>query len=222
MVRCLGRWHPAATWSTSTSRGGPASGAWTAREDARTKLTTGIPRRASTRARTRRSPINVSGDQIMPTINKTVQPVAADATVRPGASRRQRRVRRRRRAGRRRGPAARHLGQPRQSPTPAGQSSRRARSSTGEDVAGVRWTHRRIDDAVAAAARPVGSTDAGDLVELTPEPRGPAPGQVPEGRWQVDTYGKATLTDDTSGYHRGYLDLLDPSATRLALRLRAG
>jgi hypothetical protein len=70
----------------------------------------------------------------------------------------------------------------------------------------------RIDGAVAAAARPVGSTDAADLVELTPD-LGTGTWQVPAGRWQVDTYGKAILTDDSSGYHRGYLDLLDPAAT---------
>lgn len=70
----------------------------------------------------------------------------------------------------------------------------------------------RIDGAVAAAARPDGSTDGAELVELTPD-LATGSWQVPAGRWQVDTYGKAVLTDDSSGYHRGYLDLLDPEAT---------
>ena len=69
--------------------------------------------------------------------------------------------------------------------------------------------------AVAAVARPAGSTSGTDLVELTPRLGldGRPTWTAPPGRWQVDLFGSMTLVDDTRGYTRGYLDLLDEDAT---------
>jgi hypothetical protein len=70
-------------------------------------------------------------------------------------------------------------------------------------------------DAVAAVARPLGSRDATDLVELTPrlDAEGRPTWQAPAGRWQVDLFGSMTLVEDSRGYTRGYLDLLSEDAT---------
>ncbi len=75
---------------------------------------------------------------------------------------------------------------------------------------------RRLElDAVAAVARPAGSHDAADMVELTPrlDGEGRPTWEAPAGRWQVDLFGSMTLIDDTRGYTRGYLDLLSADAT---------
>ncbi|MGX1668817.1 glycosylhydrolase-like jelly roll fold domain-containing protein [Streptomyces sp. NPDC055400] len=69
----------------------------------------------------------------------------------------------------------------------------------------------------AAAARPAGSGDAGELVELTGDLRDGRGWQVPAGRWQIDLFGGAVLSDDSSGYTRGYLDLLDDEPVELFL-----
>jgi hypothetical protein len=68
---------------------------------------------------------------------------------------------------------------------------------------------------VAAVARPAGSHAGTDLVELTPRLGldGRPTWTAPPGRWQVDLFGSMTLIDDTRGYTRGYLDLLDENAT---------
>ncbi|MGW0859860.1 DNA-binding protein, partial [Streptomyces sp. NPDC002690] len=73
---------------------------------------------------------------------------------------------------------------------------------------------------VAATARPVDSTEAGDLVELTGHLDGTW--QVPAGRWQIDLFGGVTLTDDSSGYTRGYADLLDDEPVELFLDMVPG
>ncbi|MCX4537387.1 glycosyl hydrolase [Streptomyces sp. NBC_01669] len=73
---------------------------------------------------------------------------------------------------------------------------------------------------VAATARLVGSTDVGDLVELTGHLDGTW--QVPAGRWQIDLFGGATLTDDSKGYTRGYADLLDDEPVELFLDIVPG
>lgn len=177
----------------------------------RTKLTTGVPAPGFHPRNEQTITVTVSGDKIAPVINKTVQPVAVDATYASG------------------GPAvSAELGgvgvqdavEGLQRVTwnnlavtnPAGAELWSRTFEHGEDVEAFGGPTVRIDDAVAAAARPVASTDAEDLVELTPDLQNGS-WTVPEGRWQVDTYGKAILTDDSSGYHRGYLDLLDPVAT---------
>lgn len=70
-------------------------------------------------------------------------------------------------------------------------------------------------EAVAAVARPAGSHTGTDLVELTPRLGldGRPTWTAPPGRWQVDLFGSMTLVDDSRGYTRGYLDLLDENAT---------
>ncbi|PVG81458.1 hypothetical protein DDE18_18430 [Nocardioides gansuensis] len=70
-------------------------------------------------------------------------------------------------------------------------------------------------DAVAVVARPLGSKDAAELVELTPQLNGEGrpTWQAPAGRWQVDLFGSMTLVEDSRGYTRGYLDLLSEDAT---------
>ena len=184
---------------------------WRLDGDERTKLTTGVPAPGFHPRNEQTITVTVSGDRIAPVINKTVQPVAVDATYASG------------------GPAvSAELGgvgvqdavEGLQRVTwnnlaatdPAGAELWTSTFEHGEDVEAFGGPTVRIDDAVAAAARPVASTDAADLVELTPDLQ-TGSWTVPEGRWQVDTYGKAILTDDSSGYHRGYLDLLDPVAT---------
>lgn len=77
-------------------------------------------------------------------------------------------------------------------------------------------------EAVAAAARPAGSTDAADLVDLTARLRGDGDWQVPPGRWQIDVFGGAPLVDDTQGYSRSYVDLLDDEPVRLFLDIVPG
>ncbi|MFC7726515.1 glycosyl hydrolase [Nocardioides sp. GCM10028917] len=184
---------------------------WRLDGDERTKLTTGVPAPGFHPRNEQTITVTVSGDKVAPVINKTVQPVAVDATYTSG------------------GPAvSAELGgvgvqdavEGLQRVTwnnlavtdPAGAQLWSSTFERGEDVEAFGGPTVRIDGAVAAAARPVASTDAADLVELTPDLE-KGSWTVPEGRWQVDTYGKAILIDDSSGYHRGYLDLLDPVAT---------
>jgi hypothetical protein len=177
----------------------------------RTRLTQGVPAPGFHPRNEQTITVTVTGDRIAPVINKTVQPVAVDATYPTGAP----------------AVSAEYGGEGIEDAvpglqrvswnglsvtTPAGQE---LWSDTFDDASDLdEWGGPlvRIDGAVAAAARPDGSTDAAELVELTPN-LGTGAWQVPAGRWQVDTYGKAVLTDDSSGYHRGYLDLLDPVAT---------
>ncbi|GAB2964772.1 twin-arginine translocation signal domain-containing protein [Streptomyces pseudoechinosporeus] len=68
----------------------------------------------------------------------------------------------------------------------------------------------------AAVARPAGSKDASELVELTGQ-LADGTWQVPAGRWQIDLFGGAVLSDDSSGYTRAYLDLLDDEPVELFL-----
>ncbi|MER6984594.1 DNA-binding protein, partial [Streptomyces carpinensis] len=76
--------------------------------------------------------------------------------------------------------------------------------------------------AAAAAARPAGSADASDVVDLTSRLDGDATWQVPAGRWQVDLFGGATLVDDSQGYSRSYVDLLDDEPVELFLDIVPG
>ncbi|MPY56110.1 glycosylhydrolase-like jelly roll fold domain-containing protein [Streptomyces spongiae] len=83
-------------------------------------------------------------------------------------------------------------------------------------------------EAVAAAARPVGSTDAtdavdaDDVVDLTARLRADGNWQVPAGRWQIDLFGGVPLVDDSQGYSRSYVDLLDDEPVRLFLDIVPG
>ncbi|GGO72149.1 glycosylhydrolase-like jelly roll fold domain-containing protein [Nocardioides deserti] len=184
---------------------------WRLDGEERTKLTTGVPTPGFHPRSEQTVTVTVTGDEIAPVINRTVQPVAVDATYATGAP----------------AVSAEYGGVGVQDAVeglqrvtwgnlavtdPAGAE---LWSSTFDDVVDIEdfgGPTVRVEDAVAAAARPAGSTDAADLVELTPDLE-TGTWTVPEGRWVVDTYGKAVLTDDSSGYHRGYLDLLDPVAT---------
>ncbi|MDT0611049.1 glycosylhydrolase-like jelly roll fold domain-containing protein [Streptomyces lancefieldiae] len=74
----------------------------------------------------------------------------------------------------------------------------------------------------AAAARPVGATGTERLVELTADLRAGRPWQVPAGRWQIDVFGGSALIDDSQGYSRGYVDLLDDEPVDLFLDMIPG
>ncbi|MFJ3895629.1 glycosyl hydrolase [Streptomyces sp. NPDC090083] len=76
--------------------------------------------------------------------------------------------------------------------------------------------------AVAAAARPVASADASDVVDLTSRLDRDAKWQVPAGRWQVDLFGGIPLVDDSQGYSRSYVDLLDDEPVKLFLDIVPG
>lgn len=184
---------------------------WRLDGEERTRLTQGVPTPGFHPRSEQTVTVTVTGDRIAPVINRTVQPVATDATFPAGAP----------------AVSAEYGGEGIVDAVPGLQrvswnnlavtapSGEELWSSTFDDASRLdAWGGPlvRIDGAVAAAARPDGSRDAADLVELTPDLETGA-WQVPAGRWQVDTYGKAVLTDDSSGYHRGYLDLLDPEAT---------
>ncbi|MEU0807701.1 glycosylhydrolase-like jelly roll fold domain-containing protein [Streptomyces sp. NPDC005970] len=75
---------------------------------------------------------------------------------------------------------------------------------------------------MAAAARPVGADDAALLVELTERLRTTRRWEVPAGRWQIDVFGGTTLADDTQGYSRAYVDLLDEKPIELMLDMVPG
>lgn len=184
---------------------------WRLDGESRTKLTTGVPTPGFHPRSEQTITVTVSGDRVAPVINKTVQPVAVDATYPQGAP----------------AVSAEYGGVGVQDAVPGlqrvtwagllvtapdGQQLWSRTFDSGEEVEGFGGPLVRVAGAVAAAARPAGAADADGLVELTPDLETGA-WQVPAGRWQVDTYGKAILTDDSSGYHRGYLDLLDPVAT---------
>ncbi|MGW6008136.1 glycosylhydrolase-like jelly roll fold domain-containing protein [Streptomyces sp. NPDC055210] len=76
--------------------------------------------------------------------------------------------------------------------------------------------------AVAAAARPVGTTEATEVVDLTGRLGGAHTWQVPAGRWQLDLFGGSPLVDDTQGYSRSYVDLLDDEPVELFLDIVPG
>ncbi|MFJ3669742.1 glycosylhydrolase-like jelly roll fold domain-containing protein [Streptomyces sp. NPDC090106] len=76
--------------------------------------------------------------------------------------------------------------------------------------------------AAAASARPVGATDAGQVVDLTARLTDGADWQVPAGRWQIDLFGGTPLIDDSQGYSRSYVDLLDDEPVGLFLDIVPG
>ena len=193
---------------------------WRLDGDSRTQLTTGVPTPGFHPRREQTITVTVSGGQIRPVINRTEQPVAEDTTYPTGAP----------------AVSAEHGGvgveDGVEGPQRVTWDSLAVTDQTGkelwsrtfdspEDVGELGGPTVRIDGAVAAAARPAGRTTGADLVELT-EQLEEGSWQVPAGRWLVDTYGTATLTDDSSGYHRGYLDLLDPAATDRLLEVAQG
>ncbi|WP_030183086.1 glycosylhydrolase-like jelly roll fold domain-containing protein [Streptomyces violaceorubidus] len=74
----------------------------------------------------------------------------------------------------------------------------------------------------AAAARPTASTAATDVVDLTDRLTGHHTWQVPAGEWQVDLFGGVLLADDSQGYSRSYVDLLDDEPVELFLDIVPG
>ncbi|WP_084653698.1 glycosyl hydrolase [Nocardioides insulae] len=184
---------------------------WRLDGETRTQLTTGVPTPGFSPRREQTISVTVTGDQIQPVINKTVQPAAHDATYPTGSA----------------AVSAEFGGVGVEDAVEGLQRVQWADLTvTGADGSEL-WSQAfedseaigdfggpliRLDGAVAASARPAGSTDGEDLVELTPKLEDGS-WQVPAGRWQIDTFESVTLVDDTSGYHRGYLNLLDPRAT---------
>ncbi|MGV9504913.1 glycosylhydrolase-like jelly roll fold domain-containing protein [Streptomyces tendae] len=74
----------------------------------------------------------------------------------------------------------------------------------------------------AAAARPTAATAATDVVDLTDRLTGGHTWQVPAGEWQVDLFGGVLLADDSQGYSRSYVDLLDDEPVELFLDIVPG
>ncbi|WP_305787616.1 glycosylhydrolase-like jelly roll fold domain-containing protein [Symbioplanes lichenis] len=156
----------------------------------KTRLTTGIPTPGFSATRAQTVTVKVTGDTIAPTINNTVQPVATDATYPSGAA------------------------------AVSAEGTQRSQWDTLTVSNGATlWTNDFTDatgltgfaqDRVtlpgitAAAARPIGSSAITEITGTT--------WKVPAGRWQVDVFASALLRDDSSGYVRNYLDLLDPEA----------
>ncbi|MDZ5441538.1 glycosyl hydrolase [Micromonospora sp. 4G57] len=66
---------------------------------------------------------------------------------------------------------------------------------------------------VSAVARPAGSNDVGDFVDLTDYVTAGRAWPAPAGQWRVDTFTATPLADDNSwSFRRNYLDLLDDDA----------
>ncbi|MEU6844633.1 glycosylhydrolase-like jelly roll fold domain-containing protein [Streptomyces sp. NPDC046716] len=93
-------------------------------------------------------------------------------------------------------------------------------SSAAGDFA-TRTAPKSAPAPAAATARPAGSADARDLVELTGRIAGDT-WRVPDGRWQIDLFGGVDLVDDSVGYARGYVDLLDDEPVELFLDIVPG
>ena len=69
------------------------------------------------------------------------------------------------------------------------------------------------DRLVAVAARPEGSEDADDIVDLTADAKAGRDWDAPAGRWRIDTFTARELADTNPGsFRRNYLDLLDDDA----------
>ncbi|MGK3207989.1 glycosylhydrolase-like jelly roll fold domain-containing protein [Amycolatopsis sp. MEPSY49] len=159
----------------------------------RTRLTTGVNTPGFTPTHVQTVSVTVSGTTITPKINNTVQPAAIDASYPAGAA------------------AVSAEGTQRSlwdDLTVTAPDGAKLWTSTFDNATALAdFPQHRVDLAgvTAAAARPVGTTAA---VELK---GGSWP--VPAGTWQVDVYSQVLLRDDSSGYVRGYLDLLDPDAT---------
>lgn len=186
----------------------------------RTRLTTGVPTPGFHPRSEQTITVTVAGDQIKPVINRTAQPVAVDATYPSGAP----------------AVSAEYGGVGIEDAVEGLQRVTWGNLTVTSAAGAELWSRTfdsavdigefggpkvRVDGAVAAAARPVASSAGEDLVELTGALEDGA-WEVPAGRWMVDTYGTSVLKDDSSGYHRGYLDLLDPDATDRLLEVVQG
>ncbi|GAA2111377.1 glycosylhydrolase-like jelly roll fold domain-containing protein [Actinomadura alba] len=66
---------------------------------------------------------------------------------------------------------------------------------------------------VSAVARPAGSSDVGEFVDLTEYVTSGRAWQAPAGQWRIDTFAATPLADDNAAsFRRNYLDLLDDDA----------
>jgi hypothetical protein len=159
----------------------------------RTRLSTGVNTPGFTPTHVQTVSVTVAGNTITPKINNTVQPAATDASYPTGAA------------------AVSAEGTQRSlwdDLTVTAPDGTKLWSSTFDNATALAdFPQNRVNLAgvTAAAARPGGTTAAVELTGTT--------WQVPAGRWQVDVYAQVLLQDDSSGYTRGYLDLLDPNAT---------
>ncbi|SEF19859.1 alpha-L-rhamnosidase [Amycolatopsis pretoriensis] len=159
----------------------------------RTRLTTGVNTPGFTPTHVQTINVTVSGNTITPKINNTVQPAATDASYPTGAA-----------AVSAEG-TQRSLWDDLTVTAPDGAKLWTSTFDNATALADFGQTRVNLAGVTAAAARPVGTTAAVELKGDT--------WQVPAGTWQVDVYAQVLLRDDSSGYVRGYLDLLDPNAT---------
>lgn len=159
----------------------------------RTRLTTGVNTPGFTPTHVQTITVTVSGNTITPKINNTVQPAATDASYPTGAA-----------AVSAEG-TQRSLWDDLTVTAPDGTKLWTSTFDNATALADFPQNRVNLAGVTAAAARPVGTTAAVELNGST--------WQVPAGRWQVDVYTQVLLQDDSSGYTRGYLDLLDPKAT---------
>lgn len=159
----------------------------------RTRLTTGVNTPGFTPTHVQTVSVTVAGNTITPKINNTVQPAATDTSFPAGAA-----------AVSAEG-TQRSLWDDLTVTAPDGAKLWSSTFDNATALAGFAQNRVHLAGVTAAAARPVGTTAA---VELNG-----SSWQVPAGTWQVDVYSQVLLRDDSSGYVRGYLDLLDPKAT---------
>ncbi|WP_328457260.1 glycosyl hydrolase [Amycolatopsis sp. NBC_00438] len=159
----------------------------------RTRLTTGVNTPGFTPTHVQTINVTVSGTTITPKINNTVQPAATDASFPAGAA-----------AVSAEG-TQRSLWDDLTVTAPDGAKLWTSTFDNATALADFPQNRVNLAGVTAAAARPVGTNAAVELDGGT--------WQVPAGRWQVDVYSQVLLQDDSSGYTRGYLDLLDPKAT---------
>ncbi|XVU29355.1 glycosylhydrolase-like jelly roll fold domain-containing protein [Actinoplanes sp. CA-054009] len=159
----------------------------------RTRLTTGVPTPGFSATRAQTVNVTVAGGTITPKINNTVQPAATDTAYGTGTV------------------AVAAEGTQRtqwDNLTVAGPGGATLFSDEFTDARGLidfPGDGVALTGRTAAAARPTGTDKPIELTGTT--------WKVPAGQWQLDVYAGKTLVDDSSGYVRDYLDLLDPAAT---------
>ncbi|TVT09079.1 hypothetical protein FNH07_10160 [Amycolatopsis bartoniae] len=164
----------------------------------RTRLTTGVNTPGFTPTHTQKISVTVSGNTITPKINNTAQPAATDASYPAGAA------------------AVSAEGTQRTQwdnldvTAPDGTKLWSSTFDNASSLADFPATRANLAGITASAARPLGTTAAQEVQGGS--------WQVPAGTWQLDVYSQTLLQDDSNGYTRGYLDLLDPKATDAFLR----
>jgi len=161
-------------------------------DGARIRLTTGVPTPGFSPSRAQTIAVTVSGNTVTPKINATVQPGAIDDTYAQGSV-----------------AVAAEGTQRTQWDTLAVTGGDGSALFDGDfadagELAEFPAERVTISGRTAAAARRAGGSGPVELIGKT--------WRVPAGEWQLDVYAGRTLTDDSSGYVRDYLDLLDPAA----------